>query len=366
LRALGIEEFSLYSPGAQEAAVATTETLAFEIAGQTIALEMCRKDESFGSVTVDHWWLPITDLYGQRNRRGRPGNREAILRAYHALAVEEFRTDPDVEQSYLLARLVPEVRNQGSRRIFLDAFLHRSAKRDRPYLDELNTSIRSTFDRETDEGEFHRQTAEILGPPHLAPDVEAEYRKMEDNLFGPVRGRVAEQPEAAWESVTATWGEWMQTVARKAGHETTKQVLDVLSYEARAALHRVYSAVWNDLLSYLQLMYALSPESRSFLEFWHLDPCRPGDGPGYFHLFHGHVFGLHPAGAAFIQTAAGHSLLEQWLRHDTRPGLWTRLSQTMTASDRGAAAYRRLLNGLLIATFEYQRRLTDEAARRRR
>src|SRR3954453_22051595 len=131
----------------------------------------------------------------------------------------------------------------------------------------------------------------------------------------------------------------MRSVGRRGGQALPKQVLDVLSYEARAALHRCYSAVWAMLLlPHLGRKHALSPESQAFLRLWHLDQVSESalGEAAYFHLFHGHVFALHPACGEFLRTEAGRGLMGRWL---LRPS---------------EGAFGRLLHGLYVAAVHYQ------------
>jgi len=95
------------------------------VGGRPFVFTLCRKEERLGDVPVDHWWMRATEVYGQRAHRGRgPGNHEALADAFWALCRREgSHTEADVRESYLLARLLPHVRSQGSRRVVADAFL---------------------------------------------------------------------------------------------------------------------------------------------------------------------------------------------------------------------------------------------------
>ena len=69
-----------------------------------------------------------------------------------------------------------------------------------------------------------------------------------------------------------------------------------------------------------------------------------------FHLFAGHVFGLHPAGATFIRTEAGRKLIGDYLQNPDPNTTWPRL-----------------LAGLLIAVYQYAGRrkaVADDRAKR--
>ena len=59
----------------------------------------------------------------------------------------------------------------------------------------------------------------------------------------------------------------------------------------------------------------------------------------YFHLFQGHVFGLHPAGGDFICTQTGSELLG-----------------ALAEAPQDLQRFRRFLNGMLITIFDYAQR----------
>jgi hypothetical protein len=127
---------------------------------------------------------------------------------------------------------------------------------------------------------------------------------------------------------------------RRRGFALQKQVLDVLSYEAKTALHRCYSETWEQLLPHLTERHELDEPSRRFLRFWHVDQHRDRDPPteeAFDHLFHGHLFALHPIGGQLLLTSTGRELVGEWL--------------SATDSEEG---FERLLHALLITAYDYQ------------
>jgi hypothetical protein len=150
---------------------------------------------------------------------------------------------------------------------------------------------------------------------------------------------LAKNEQGAFACLKETWQRLMRSVGRSRGNQREKQLLDILSYEARAALHDCYSTVWQHLLlPHLSRKYALSAQSERFLRFWHLDHATESNlgDQARFHLFHGHIFGLHPAGALFLSAPAGQALTGAWL-----------------ADADSESAYQRLLGGLCLAVFQY-------------
>jgi len=142
----------------------------------------------------------------------------------------------------------------------------------------------------------------------------------------------------------------MKSIGRRNGHAVEKQVLDVLSFEARAAFHQCYSAVWCDLLPHLARKYDMDEKSQTFHRFWHLQQREPSDDPKHdFYLFHGHMFALHSAAGDFVSTKTGAELMGQWL---TEGG--------------DGPAFRRLLHGLLVAMHDYARRMQLQSILRKK
>lgn len=120
--------------------------------------------------------------------------------------------------------------------------------------------------------------------------------------------------------------------------------------EGRAALYRCYSAVWFDLLSHLELKYNLSRESVLYHRLMHFDVVLPSDdGNADFHLFHGHIFALHPGLGLFFQTKTGGELISDFL-----------------SDESGTLPFHRLLNGFWISLFDYNSRSERYAASRKK
>lgn len=79
------------------------------VTDQPLVFSLCRKAEQLGAVLIDHGWMRTTALYGQRARsKQRSGNFTAVTTGFWALCCREgSQYEPDVQESYLLARLVP-------------------------------------------------------------------------------------------------------------------------------------------------------------------------------------------------------------------------------------------------------------------
>jgi hypothetical protein len=84
----------------------------------------------------------------------------------------------------------------------------------------------------------------------------------------------------------------------------------------------------------------MTAESIAFHRLWHLDQCQESDRcDAYFHLFHGHVFALHPGTGMFMQTKTGSEMIGEWL-----------------AAPESTTSFGRLLYGLCTAMADYARR----------
>ncbi|MCG6157704.1 hypothetical protein [Rubinisphaera margarita] len=74
-----------------------------------------------------------------------------------------------------------------------------------------------------------------------------------------------------------------------------------------------------------------------FHHFWHFDHCQPSNetDEANFHLFHGHIFALHPACGPFLLTPRGQEIVADYL------------------GDRTESSRNRLLHALSIAIYYY-------------
>src|SRR5262249_18699722 len=150
-----------------------------------------RKAEQLGPVTVDQWWMRTTALYRQRvQRRRKRGNYEAVTEAFWALCCHEgSHRERDVQESYLLAQLLPYTRSQGSRRAVADACRGGRTKVARQQrelaVQELNQMLQSSRAQTTTPLSFSRQTADVIGPPVVPVELRETYEACCAELFDP-------------------------------------------------------------------------------------------------------------------------------------------------------------------------------------
>lgn len=308
--------------------------------------QLRRKEERLSTVEIDQWWMRDDSLDPTRNRERSAANFGPAVDYFWALCRREGSDlEPDVREAYLLARLLPASRSNGSREVMTDSAPDgpirtakaRAARRasDR----ELDDLLRGGPPGELDELTFSRRTDELVGRSSYPEEAWRLYGDVTGGLLADARDAVGRPGDTAFEAVAAAWLELTRKFARRG--ELERLVLDVISYECRAALHQCLSAVWCGLVPVLERDRGLSREGVGFHAFWQLDLRRPAaeTAAAYFHVFHGHVFGLHPAGADFIRTSTGRGLLGEWL-----------------AAGGREPEYRRLLHGLYLAVYHYANR----------
>jgi hypothetical protein len=300
------------------------------------------------------WSMPRATVYPTRGRA--PKNLQPIL-DYYLLKQKAFKRDaePDVQETYILASLLRWVRSGGSRKVIAD-----SAQRVTrgPRLNRLITDLNdllaggrhSTMDGQT----FADKTAGLIGPVEYDAEFRARYEQMAALLLEPARAMMREDARQGARLALDRWLHWVEGFGRHRGHELDKRVLDVLSYESRAAFHQAYSEVWIDLVSVLAHKYQWPRATVRFHLLWHTQRRYPAqqEGMGDFHLFHGHVLALHPATDLLLLTKTGVELVRDAMEPKEDPVM-------------SQSALYRLLNGLFLAVYFYDERRRDESDRRR-
>jgi hypothetical protein len=314
----------------------------FEFGGKSFRFELCNKLEFFGSTTVNQWWMPVTELYAQREQKNAADqNHRMISDFYWMMCRAEKATDcRDAQERFLLAKLLPKVRSQGSRTIFADAFLRGGSVRERKQrMEELDALLSQTQREFMTRAQFHQKTHEILGRQEYPSEIQHAYDELTSELFD--QACVTLERDGVTEAVAildTQWQQFQKEFGRRAGHAERKLVLDVLSYEARAAFHHCYSVVWCSLLPRLGEKHRLSKPDWHFHHLWHFDKIDEDAAARgeCLSLFHGHVLGLHPGTGYFLQCPAGRELMGQWI---VRP--------------ESEECFGRLLYGLQLSLFQY-------------
>ncbi len=205
-------------------------------------------------------------------------------------------------------------------------------------VEQLELMLQSARDTELDVSSFYRRTGDVLGPPQYEDEVQTCYKEFVEEILGETCDALCRGGTEDLQLSLDRWAEKMRKIGRRTGHTMEKKVLDVLSYECRSSFHQCYSAVWLLLLERLHVKFSLAEEGVVFHRLWHLDQMLPSNHSDehYVHLFHGHLFGLHPACGDFICTPTGAELVGELV---------------MAPSDN--SCHQRFLNGLLIAVHQY-------------
>ena len=304
----------------------------------THSFDLLRQPLDLGVCRIDQWWIERNKLYPTRGRSA-PMYTRIVDAFWDQCRAASTDRDSEIQESYLLAMLLPHIRDQGAGTVFRDAVPHRRSAKSRKAesaeeLDLLLSQSAQAVDVEV----FHRFTSDTLGPPEYPQAVVDHYDEMVEHLLAPARQHLDNaDDDAAVSGLTQRWLKWKSTIGRHSGKDDMKRVLDMLSYESKAAFHRAYSAVWTQLIRVLERNHGLDRIGARFHRFWQLDQTQVSAEyhTQYAHLFHGHIFSLHPASATFMQTPTGRRLAGDWLLDDSQ------------------ANYERLVCGLMVACSHY-------------
>ena len=279
-----------------------------------------RLGDGADALEIDQVWMDTRTLYPQRNRSA--PNFGPVTDYFWARCQAAAEVAPAQQDIYLLAKLLPHARANGSRRVLPDAVPSRAAKHgvggggnrtddDVAMADIFEAAVSAAAWRPgfgLGSVEFRDRTADALGCPryHEMPALRAAYEQFTGGWLARGRAALANHDQPGLCAFLAEWENAMNNWGRHRGHELGKAVLDVLSYECRAAFHRCYTVVWQDLLYHLGTKGRLDGPGMRFIQLWHLDRSSPTDDPAVdFHLFHGHVLGLHPASGLLMRAPTG-------------------------------------------------------------
>jgi hypothetical protein len=272
----------------------------------------------FGAVSVRQFWMEIATLYDARANG--PMNAWSTVRYFWDLCRRHgTQGDRSVQESYLLARLLPFSRKAGTCRILADArerahgFKARRAQLQA--VRELDNLLAADPSAARTMRQFRDCTAAALGLPDVSDCVREKYQTFLAELLDVPCAMLPLDPEHAVALMRGRWDRAMRNWGRHGGRDDeNKSVLDILSYECRTSYHRAYSALWSELMYDLHHVFHLSAEELAFIRIWHFDLFSASETPlAQFHLFHGHVFALHPAGALLAQSRSGQEIIGGYL-----------------------------------------------------
>lgn len=185
---------------------------------QTFQFEINTKYVQMGSVPIKQVWMDTRTLYNPRP--GTSGNSMAIVDCFWALCRQGGTTgDPSVQESYLLARLLPYSRQYGARRIVPDSRFGHGGKglydpTPKGAVGKLEAMLVEERTNVCDAETFRQKTADILGVPRLDESTQRFYAEFCENLFelprrllasGDTKGAVSSLLQK-WESAMRVWG----------------------------------------------------------------------------------------------------------------------------------------------------------------
>lgn len=326
--------------------------------------QLSRKKAYFGDLLIDQFWMKPTSIYGTESDSLNHISLVGCFWALNKRAKSAGETGLDIDaaiETYVLACLLPQMRTNGSRSVFMDQVPQGSWKNastlkhaglDQSDFD-LNSLLAKSDYKQESMYEFHRLVGKVLGPKKYDKKTRESYAVFSNYLFGRAQGTFKRAPDQGLDAVFLRWKEWMRGIGRHRGKKTEKTVLDILSYEGRTAIHRCYASVWEELLPLLAKRFELTVESQLFHRLWHRDHIvEATPTTSRFHLFHGHVFALHPASSFFAKSDIGRRLIGDAI--------------TEGLSNCGdQAAFQRFLAAFRVAVFVYYKYIKTVAEERK-
>jgi hypothetical protein len=286
----------------------------------TYSFLMHQKPIQFGDILINQMWMPKDSLYGKKNSPDH--NRNALIELYwKCCELMSTKGDQGVLETYLLARLLPNIRQNACAKVFKDACLkpEKSRIKAAAFAAELDELIKQALNDPMTDAEFWTQTNDFLGPGDQCEEIKSLYQEMSNELFPLASEGVHLDKSVLFDGVLTRWNKWMLKIGRRRNNKDAKKVLDILSYEARCAIHRCYSWFWSVFTKYIAELNNYPNEFVMFHHLWHLAPVYEETEDGSrFYEFHGHVPGLHPAGGYFLQTPTGQQIVCNLLKNPTR------------------------------------------------
>ncbi len=326
--------------------------------------ELFRKPANFGDLAIDQFWMKPATIYGTESNSL---NHFSLIDCFWSLYLrardareDDLNVDATVK-TCILACLLPEMRKNGSKSIFKDQRPRKNWEKSIASEDstkaqhgmDLNTMLKCSMLKKMSMYKFYNSTKALLGRPEYGNEVGDTYDVFTQYLFGNACEHFRRAPLECLNAIIKKWRDKMNRVGRRSGKETEKTVLDIFSYEARAAVHRCYAFVWDVLLPLLKEKFSLSDESEMFNRLWHFDHMIEATKvTDRYHLFHGHVFALHPATTLFVSTETGRLLVAQAIK-------------ASPSDQTSGTAFRRFLQGYCVAVCEYENHISTVADQRK-
>ena len=321
----------------------TTTEFAFSRIGDQFSdagtLQLMSRQTALGDSLFEQFWVPKTGLFGTRNNRS--GNHSAVLDFYRCLCVDRVNDRHDMPAKvHLLASLLPLVRSNGSQKVFPDASV--VTAKDCPTQSEfcsetLELHLKPSEAEQITLIDFCNRNRKALEFPTFPDATYSTYREYESELLANATDQWWHDPTGAQRRVEQRWLQWRDGFGRRRGNKEKKDVLNILSYECKAAFHQAYSAMWVEMIPHLIAGNDNQLFSQRFHTLWHLDHriAVPGHDRD-IHLLHGLVLGLHPALGTLLKTETG-----------------SRVVGETVAAPKDTDAQQRILHAILVALHLY-------------
>ena len=282
---------------------------------ENMSILLCHREIELGDRIVQQHWMRKPGLYGTRNQSS--SNHRAILEAFRCLVLSAGDPkDPSAAETHLLASLLSASRSNGAQRIYPDACLKFRNRTDRSHRQALDEMLNVSAHQRMTLREFDVQNRQALGFPEYGEVVWARYAEFSAQLFDQAISIWPSDLDASIACVHSQWDRMNKSFGRRRGCEDEKQVLDILSFESKAAFHQCYSALWIELIPHLSAEQADCWYFESFHSLWHLEQRFTSESYPK-HLLHGLVLGLHPAFGDLLSTNAGRQVVGDLLESPT-------------------------------------------------
>ena len=274
------------------------------------SIRLMFKQTTLADQTFRQFWIPKPGLFGIRNQRS--GNHAAVLDFYQTLCFDRVNDqDENPAKTHLLASLLPSVRNNKAQGIFPDACVTppKGCSVTQSFdSNELELLLQGSKDERTSVVDFCNSNRKAVEFPEYPESTFELYRDFESELFADA-ARWWSDPVAATKRTMERWSKWHKDIGRRGGNNSKKEVLNILSFESKAAFQQCYSALWVELIPHLIEGQENQLFSQRFHTLWHLDHRFRSSGQRDAHLFHGLVFALHPVFGKLLTTEEGSRLV---------------------------------------------------------
>lgn len=298
---------------------------------------------NLGEITIPQLWIPKNQLYAKKGQKAL-NFRNLTNFFWKSAQVQEAACKQGLMESYLLAKLLPETLTNCSAKVCKDSALSKKyniCKTNNEFITQLDAIIRADNQSVLSNEAFWQRTREILGPVEARPEVKQLYDEMAKELFPNATMVTFSQADKLFEEFRNTWRNWYRKISRRNNNKIAQEVMNLLSYEARTAFFRCYSHFWDVFTTNIKYPCNNPRAFYLFHRLWHLTPVTlQPDNPDNF-WFHGHIFGLHPAGSYLLLTEAGRLTVQKYLQ---------------TESDQD---YQRFLQAYIFSCYLYESELVN-------